>query len=255
MKIRVLGCSGAEFPGHNSPGFLLDGRILFDAGSLTNVLDEKEQLKVENIFITHAHLDHVKGIPFLAENITVGNIWHRVNVISIPSVVKTIKKNLLNSSVWPDFTVIPDRQNGILSLVAQKAGNPMTIDDYIITSCQVNHPVPAVGYLVEDGRKRRLFYTGDTGPSDRTWEKLRDKQIHCLIIDVSFPNGMEQIALRTGHLTPGLLKKELSKIRPRPERICITHVKPQYLKTTKDELRRLGMKNLKLLRDGEAIEV
>jgi hypothetical protein len=51
------------------------------------------------------------------------------------------------------------------------------------------------------------------------------------------------------------LKKELSKIKPRPERIYITHLKPQYLKTTKDELRRLGMKSLKLLRDGETIQV
>ncbi len=255
MIIRVLGCSGAEVPGHNSPGFLLDGRILFDAGSLTNVLDEKGQLKVESIFITHAHLDHVKGIPFLADNLIVGNIWHKVNIISIPSVVKTIKKNLLNSSVWPDFTVIPDIQNGILNLVELKANHSMTIDHYTILSCHVNHSVPAVGYLVEDHRKRRFFYTGDTGPSDETWEKLRDKQIHCLIIDVSFPNGMEKIALRTGHLTPQLLGRELSKIRPWPERVCITHLKPQYLKTIKDELRELGIKNLKLLRDGETIKV
>lgn len=69
MKIKVLGCSGAEFPGHNSPGFLLDDKILFDAGSVTNVLHEKEQLEIKNIFITHAHLDHIKGIPFLADNV------------------------------------------------------------------------------------------------------------------------------------------------------------------------------------------
>jgi hypothetical protein len=51
------------------------------------------------------------------------------------------------------------------------------------------------------------------------------------------------------------LGRELSKIRPWPERVCITHLKPQYLKTIKDELRELGIKNLKLLRDGETIKV
>ena len=72
MKLKVIGCSGAEFPGHNSPGFLLDEEILFDAGSLTNVLNEREQYKIRNIFITHAHLDHIRSIPFLADNIIVG---------------------------------------------------------------------------------------------------------------------------------------------------------------------------------------
>lgn len=72
MKIKVLGCSGSAFPGHNPPSFLLEGTILFDAGSLTNVLDESDQLKIEHIFITHSHLDHVTGIPFLADNIIFG---------------------------------------------------------------------------------------------------------------------------------------------------------------------------------------
>jgi len=47
VKIEVLGCSGAEFPGHYPPGFLVDGRVLFDAGTLNHVLDEKRQLKIE----------------------------------------------------------------------------------------------------------------------------------------------------------------------------------------------------------------
>jgi ribonuclease BN (tRNA processing enzyme) len=59
MKIRVLGSSGAELPGYRPPSFLLDGKILFDAGSLTNILPAKDLLKIEHIFITHSHLDHI----------------------------------------------------------------------------------------------------------------------------------------------------------------------------------------------------
>lgn len=87
MEIRVLGCSGGEFPGSNAPAFLLDDEILFDAGSLTNVLDEQSQMKIKHIFITHAHLDHIRGIPFLADNIVTNNIDHRVNVLDRKSVV------------------------------------------------------------------------------------------------------------------------------------------------------------------------
>jgi ribonuclease BN (tRNA processing enzyme) len=255
MKITVSGCSGAAFPGHSLPGFLIDEKILFDAGSLTNVLDVKAQLKIKNIFITHAHLDHVIGIPFLADNIIIRNIRHKVNILSIPSVVRTIKRDLLNSSVWPDFTAIPRIHEGILDLIELKIGQPIQVDAYTITPYRVKHSVPAVGYLVEDKRKRKLFYTGDTGPSDTTWVKIRDKQLHCLIIDVSFPNRMEEIALKAGHLTPRLLEKELSKMRQKPERICITHLKPQFSKTIETELKKLRIRNLRLLRDREVFEV
>lgn len=223
MKIKVLGCSGSEFPGRNPSGFLLDSKILFDAGSLAKALDIKDQLKVENIFITHAHLDHVIGIPFLLDNITVGNIWHRVNIISIPPVVKTVKKNILNNSIWPDFTVIPNTHNGIVSFIELKEGQSMKINGCTITPYKVHHSVPAVGYLVEDEEKRRFFYTGDTGPTSFTWKRLGDKQVHCLIIEVSFPNRMEEIAMKSGHLTPQLLKKEFLKMK-RLQKKYISHI-------------------------------
>jgi ribonuclease BN (tRNA processing enzyme) len=255
MKIKVLGCSGAKFPGHNIPGFLLDDEILFDAGTLTGVLDEKAQLKIKNIFITHAHLDHVRSIPFLADNIILRNINHRVNIISISPVIKTIKKHLFNSSMWPDFTIIPNLNDAILNLVELKAGESLQVNNHTVTPYKVNHTVPAVGYLVEDKKKRRFFYTGDTGPTSETWEKIGDKKMHCLIIDVSFSNSMEDMAIRTGHLTPKLLKEELLKIKYMPELIYVTHLKPQYLKVITTELKELKMKNLKVLRDGDTIRI
>jgi ribonuclease BN (tRNA processing enzyme) len=255
MKIKVLGCSGAELPGHRPPSFLLDGKILFDTGSLTDTLDIKGQLRIKHIFISHPHLDHILGIPFLADNLIFRMKGHRVNIFSIPPVIKTIRKSLLDGSIWPDFTVIPNAHEGILNLNALKPGHSIKIDDYTITPYPVNHSVPATGYLVEDKIKRRFFYTGDTGPTDSTWVKIGEKQIHCLIIETSFPNRMEDIAIRTGHLTPRLLKKEILKIKPNPERIFAIHIKPQYFKTIQGELQKLKIKNLKLLRDGETIRV
>lgn len=255
MKIKVLGCSGATFPDHRPPGFLLDDRILFDAGSLTDVLNESAQMKIEHIFITHAHLDHILGIPFLADNVLNGRKGHSVNVFSIPSVIKTIKKNLLNSSVWPDFTVIPDSRRAILNLVALKTTTSIRVDEYQITPYHVNHSVPAVGYLVEDKQKRRFFYTGDTGPSEATWRKIGQQQVHGLIIEVSLPNSMGDMAIKTGHLTSRLFRDELLKIRKMPERIYITHPKPQYFNTIKAELQSLHLSHLSMLREGQTIQI
>jgi len=250
MRIKVLGCSGAEFPGYNLPGFLLDNKILFDGGSITNVLDRKSQMKIENIFVTHAHLDHVKGIPFLADNIIIESRQHKVNILSTSPVIRTIKKNILNSSIWPDFTL-----KGILRLKELKINQEIKVDGFTVIPLSVSHSVPAVGYLVEDNRKKRLFYTGDTGPSDETWKKLGKERIHCLIIEVTFPSRMEETAVRTRHLTPQLLKKELLKMGYLPEEVCITHLKPQYFKIIESELKRLRINNLRVLRDGETIKV
>jgi len=254
MKIKVLGCSGAEFPNHHFSGFLIDGKILFDAGSVTDVLSEKDQLKIKSIFVTHAHLDHIKGIPFLADNILIGNKRGRVDIFSIQPVIKAIKESLLNDVVWPDFTKIPRGRGSILRLNKLKPGEPVRMDGYCIIPFKVNHAVPAVGYLVETPKKRRLFYSGDTGPTDKTWKEIGVK-IDCLILDVTFPNKVEREAVRTGHLTPRLLRLELSKIKDMPERIYVTHTKPQYSETIASELKRLRINHLRLLKDGESIEL
>jgi ribonuclease BN (tRNA processing enzyme) len=255
MKIKVLGCSGGESPKNRPPSFLLDEDIVFDTGSLTNVLDIKDQLKVRYIFITHSHLDHIMGIPFLADGLLFSQKRRGVKIFGIPLVIESLRRNLLDGSIWPDFTIIPGKHQAILSLIELKPGQSKKILPYTITPYEVHHSVPASGYLVEDRRKRRLFYTGDTGPSDSTWKQIGEKQIHCLIIETSFPNRMKEIAIKTGHLTPQLLEKEISKIRHLPERIFVIHPKPVYKEIIWTELQKLKLKHLRLPRDGETIEV
>jgi len=54
-----------------------------------------------------------------------------------------------------------------------------------------------------------FFYTGDTGPTRQTWKQAGKRQFDALIIDVSFPNNMRELAITTGHLTPDLLGEEI----------------------------------------------
>jgi ribonuclease BN (tRNA processing enzyme) len=255
MDIKVLGCSGAEFPGHYPTGFLVDGRILLDAGTLNSALNAKDQAKVKNIFITHAHLDHTREIPFLADNLFIGGYKQKVNIFSISPVIRDIKNNILNRKVWPDMTVLPNVRHPLIGLNVIRPYRPLEIEGYSVTAYRVNHSVPAVGYLVENRKGRRFFYTGDTGPTGPTWEKLGGKKIDCLIIESSFPNRLEEMAVMTGHLTPALLKKELLKMKFIPERIYVTHLKPQFHKAIGRELQKLKLKNLILLKEGDSIRV
>jgi ribonuclease BN (tRNA processing enzyme) len=254
MRIRVLGCSGAEFPNSNLPAFLIDETILLDAGTIGAVLNEEDQWKIRHILLTHAHLDHIIGIPFLLDNIVIRNKDHNVKVISIPEVLKTLKDNLFNDRVWPDFTKIPSPENPVLRLEEVRYGKPFKVDGYRIEPLKVNHPVPAVGYIIEKGGKRFL-YTGDTGPTDAIWREVNKGYLNAIIIEVSFPNRMKELAINTGHLTPRMLADELRKIDILPQRIFITHPKPQYYRKIKDEIEKLKINGIVILSDKMVIGI
>ncbi len=256
MKIKILGASGAEFPGHNPPAYLINGFLLVDAGTLGAVLEEDEQWAIRYIILSHAHLDHIRAIPFLADNIIIKNKRHHITIMSIGDVLRQLKEHLLNGNIWPDFTTI-GRYGPVLRLQEIKPETWIRIDSLLIQPVLVNHSVPATGYIIKELKGRRiistLIYSGDTGPTERLWSLADGADV--LIVEVSFPDRLSRLAQETGHLTPRLLKGELKKIQTLPRKILITHPKPQYLGLIKRELKALGIKGLRLLKEGEEIEV
>jgi ribonuclease BN (tRNA processing enzyme) len=254
MRLHVLGASGAEFPGQNPPAFLVDEFLLLDAGTIGAVLDEEGQSRIRHILLTHAHLDHIRSIPFLADNIVLMNMKHSVSITSIPPVLNALNDSLLNNLIWPDFTKIPSAENAVIILNEITVGKPFKVNDYEVTAYEVNHSIPAIGFVIEDSGGRRLLYTGDTGPTTSIWEAT-EIPVHCAIIEVSMPNSMEEMAEKTGHLTASLLAKELEKMKNVPERICITHPKPQHLETILEEVMALGHEGTAMLKDGEVLEI
>jgi ribonuclease BN (tRNA processing enzyme) len=253
MKVKVLGCSGAEYPGFYPTAFLLDGGLMLDGGTISARLTEREQWRVRNILITHSHLDHIKAIPFLADNIVIKNRAHSVTLYGIRETLAALRKNLLNDELWPDFTKISAAIEPVLRLKQVAAGRPFQIDGYKVSAWRVHHTVPAVGYIVRDAAGRVLLYTGDTGPTEAIW-KASDR-VDMAIVEVSFPNRMEELALRTGHLTARLLRAELEKAAAFPGRVMVTHPKPQYLKQIRTEILGLKDRRITMIKDGKTYEV
>lgn len=252
MKIRVLGCAGAEFPGFNPPAFLLDGTVLLDAGTTGAVLTAAEQERITHILLTHAHLDHVRGLPFLADNIVVANRQQTLQVLAIPEVIDILRHHLMNGLLWPDFSTIPTPELPAIAYRHIVPGEPLLVAGYTVEAVPVHHSVPAVGYVIR-GDGCSFLYTGDTGPTDRLWAMASG--LDALVVEVSFPNEMAALARTTGHLTSRLLAGELAKVRDLPSRIFITHPKPQYYEQIRDELAHCGIPHLELLRDGMTIEL
>src|SRR5436190_13023225 len=109
MKIRVLGCSGGIGGGLRTTALLVDDDILVDAGTGVGDLSLEALAKIDHIFVSHSHLDHVASIPFLVD--TVG--WMRGHPIVVHGLRETLdilREHLFNWKLWPDFTRIPDAE-------------------------------------------------------------------------------------------------------------------------------------------------
>jgi ribonuclease BN (tRNA processing enzyme) len=252
MILRVLGSAGAELPDFRPPAFLLDGCLLLDAGTIGSVLSEEEQWQIENIFITHSHLDHIRSIPPLADNIIIKNMLHSVTVSSIPVVIEAMKVHLFNNVIWPDFTKIPSEDAPVINFSAIEPYRSYAVGNYTITAIPVNHTVPTVGYVVNSGGKT-LVYTGDTGPTEEIWQYCSGAD--ALIVEVSFPDALQNLAQLTKHLTVAMLTEELAKIPVLPKRILVTHPKPQYYDQILREVNDMSIAGVELLRDGSVYDI
>lgn len=260
MRLHVLGCSGSDLPGNNLTSFLIDGTILLDAGSVTSHLSLHEQSKVTDILVTHAHLDHVKDILFLADNLIemMGrNVRGPVQVRGLKQVLDSIQAHLLNDTIWPDFTTLPDSQSPVLLLSPFTPGVWEIILNMKVAAIPVNHGDVAAGYVFwQPDSDRNFAFTGDTGPTFEWWNYLNGLPfaLEHLIIEASFPNEMEKLALLSRHLTPRLLRGELNKLRFRPK-VYISHLKSPFAESIEAQLQQdLDGYHYQLLRDGDSID-
>lgn len=255
MKIHVIGSSGSEVPGRNLPAFLVDDFLLLDAGTIGLALNKKAEEKITHLLITHAHLDHIKGIPFFVDNLVSNRFRHPVTLMSGRDVLSDIRKNIFNNRIWPDFASIPDKKNPVIRYKAVPMHGHAIIGKYKVHAVRVTHSVPAYGYIIEDDRGKALVYTGDTGPTDRLWKVMGSYNVKVLIIETSFPDSMRDLAIKTGHLTPSLLAEEIGKMKKLPEEIYVTHAKPQYMSVIESELGNIKDPYVTVLGDNTVISV
>lgn len=224
MKIRVLGCSGGIGGGLRTTSLLVDHDVLIDAGTGVGDLSLEQLAKIDHIFVSHSHLDHVTSIPFLVDTVC----WMRAAPIVVYGIKETLdilRAHLFNWKIWPDFTQIPDGDKPFMVYREILPGEPIDLGERRFTAIPANHTVPAVGYRLESPRSS-LIYSGDTTTNDALWEVVNaTPNLKYLIIETAFSNKEREIATASKHLCPEMLAQELRKMRATPE-VFITHLKP-----------------------------
>ena len=219
--------------------FLIDDTVAIDAGAITRALEIDQQRRIRHVVITHNHSDHTASLPFLIENIF-GAVDEAVTIYSTRRVLANVKRHLFNNDTWPDFSRIPNHHYPSVRFVEITAGSPFTITgleggDLTINPIPVNHIVPTVGLIMQQGRSSVAF-TSDTGPTERFWQEAdQTEDLAAVITECSFPNRLQAVADVSLHMTPASLAEELGKLHTKT-RVLLYHFKPPYLDEIRAEL-------------------
>lgn len=255
MKIRVLGCHGSQLPHFNTTSFLVENSILMDAGTVTTVLTLKEQLRIDYIFVTHAHLDHVRDIMFLADNLYYAKRKRPLTVVSSRGIIENIHRHLFNNVIWPDFSRIPDSRAPMIKFEVLTPGRKKQFGDFQVRALNVHHTVETLGFLMES-KKKAILFLGDTGPTEDVWKTAgMIKGLKAIFLETSLPGSLQKIADKTGHLTPVTLAAELKKLNRIKPDIFLHHMKPQYARAIRREIQAIHNKKIHIIDDGQIIRL
>lgn len=224
MKIKVLGCSGGIGGDQYTTALLVDDDILIDAGTGVNRLSMEALARIDHVFITHSHMDHITSIPLMVD--TVARMRDKPLVLhATEATLGILRGHIFNWEIWPDFSRIPTATAPYMRYETIAIGKPVQIGERRITALPANHAVPAVGYQLDSGTAS-LVFTGDTTINDPFWEIVNGiGNLRYLIIETAFSNKEREIAVLSKHLCPSMLQGELTKLK-RPAEIYITHLKP-----------------------------
>ena len=234
MNIQLLGAHNCESQNSRLISLLIDDNIAIDAGSLTSSLSFSAQQKLKAILLTHHHYDHIRDVPAIAMNFFLRGT--SINIYSMQPVYDTLTTHLLNDKVYPKFLGWP-QENPKINFTVIEPYKTEQIKGYSILPIPVNHSVPTVGYQITSPDGKVVFYTGDTGPDlAGCWECIAPQ---LLIIEASAPDRFEAFYKKRGHLTPTLLKQELTSFRELKgylPQVVIVHLNPGLEEETKAEI-------------------
>ena len=254
MKLKVLGCSGGIGGAQSrTTSFVVDHDILIDCGTGVGDLALDALVRIDHVFLTHAHLDHIAALPLLIDS--VGQARQQpVVVYGTPETIRILRSHIFNWLVWPDFSAIPHHLTPFMSFQVIKSGESIRLGERVITALPARHTVPAVGYAIDSG-SGQLAFSGDTGYCAELISAINAlPALRHLILEAAFPEEQQGLARLSRHLSPSMALSVLDEIRGNPL-VHITHLKPVVEERIMSQLQGGGRElRLRRLAQGDILE-
>ncbi len=236
MEINVLGCSGGIGGGLRTTALRVDANTLLDCGTGVGDVALDDLFQIKHVFITHSHLDHVAGLPLLIDTIYEKLLKEPLTVYCQPETQQVLMEHIFNWKIWPNFFCLPNEQKPVARFVPMLPEQEITVNDNTFTMIEVEHTVPAVGYIVQNSTSSFAF-SGDTASAPKLWKALNDKgNVDLLIVECAFADERSEIANQAKHFSPQSLANELTSLSPAPQ-ICVSHLQPGEEDKIMSELR------------------
>lgn len=168
--------------------------IILDAGTGIYRARDLIQTSELHVFLSHAHLDHCIGLTYFLDILFEKDVAS-LKVYGQRTKLEAIQKNLFAPDLFPVVPPIewtPLASNFSLSLGAG-----------CVSWTELCHPGGALGYRLDWPEFSLAFITDTTASQDAGYiDFIRDVDV--LIHECNFPDGYENLALKTGHscLTP-----------------------------------------------------
>lgn len=253
MRVSVLGCSGGIGGESRTTALRVDDDVLIDCGTGVGDLELEELLRIDHVFLTHGHLDHVALLPLLADA-GVGRRSVPLMAYALPETIAALRDCLFNGRLWPDYTVLPSPERPWLRILPIQPGVPVALGTRTFTPVPVRHSIPAVGYWVDSG-EASLVFSGDTTFSEAFWDAVNDiANLRHLIIETTFLNDNDAGCRISGHTNAQLLAQGLSRLT-HPVSLHITHMEPgREEQTWAEVLQAVAGHRPQRLRRGQIIE-
>lgn len=252
MELKILGCSGGIGGNLHTTSMLLDGDVLIDGGTGVCNLSLRELARIDHVFVTHSHLDHIACIPLLVDS--AGFMRDKpLTIHATEETIEVLKQHIFNWKIWPDFSQIPDAKHPYMRYSVVRVGEPVEIDAPAIpleqssgsgskprparriTAIPANHVVPAVGFWLDSGAGS-LVFSGDTTVNDELWNAVNQiENLRYFIVETAFSNAEKDLAILSKHYCPTELAEDLRKMVKTPE-VFITHLKPGEVELIMNEI-------------------
>src|SRR5437870_9811391 len=100
-----------------------------------------EQKRVQHVLITHTHIDHVGSLPIFVENIYESGTPESVTIHGSAAVLESLRKDIFNDRVWPDFVGLSTPQDPFLKLGLLETEKTIELEGLRITPIPVTHVV------------------------------------------------------------------------------------------------------------------
>ncbi len=235
MHVTILGCTGGIAADLRTTCLMLDDDILIDVGTGAGDLTVGQMLRIDTVFLTHSHLDHVALLPMLAD--VVGPRRDTpLTVYALPETIAILKQDVFNFRLWPDYTTLPSIGKPYVIFKSIAVGQMVELSGRKITPLPVRHAVPGVAYQLDSG-KASFVFSGDTTYHEPFWNALNViDNLQYLMIEATFLNNNMAGAEASGHLRPELLAQGLKRLN-KPVHLLITHMEPGNEDATMAEIR------------------